>query len=70
MFTKIDKTEATYEITPVHRGWLFLVLGLSLIAVFINGAANPQSWFILIMGWGLGLATLLTNPKKWLTKID
>jgi hypothetical protein len=59
-----------YELKPMSRWYLVLVLALSGLGVYVNGWDSPVTWFLLLMGWGLGLATLLTNPKKWLSKID
>lgn len=52
----------------MSRWWLVLMVALSVLGTLANGWTNPATWFLLMSGWGLGLATLLTNPKKWLTK--
>lgn len=59
-----------YEVKPASRWWLVLMSALSLIGIVGNGWTNPATWFLLVIGWGLGLATLLTNPKTWLSKIE
>lgn len=61
---------SSYELKPMSRWWLVLVLALSSLGIYVNGWDNPATWYLLMMGWGLGLATLLTNPAKWLSKID
>ena len=57
-----------YELKPMSRWFLIVILALSSLGVYANGWDNPVTWFLLLMGWGLGLATLLTNPQKWLSK--
>lgn len=57
-----------YELKPMSRWWMVLMLVMSVVGIAGNGWNNPSTWFLLLNGWGLGLATLLTNPKKWLTK--
>lgn len=59
-----------YEIKPMSRWWLVLCLALSILGIAGNGWANPATWFLLMIGWGLGLSTLLVFPKTWLSKLD
>jgi hypothetical protein len=59
-----------YELKPMSRWWLVVGLALSVLGVYVNGWDNPATWYLLMVGWGLGLATLLTNPRKWLSKLD
>lgn len=59
-----------YEIKPMSRWWLALCLVLSAIGVAANGWDRAETWALLLMGWLLGLATLLTGPKFWLSKLD
>ena len=59
-----------YEIKPVSRWWLVLGLALSTLGIVANGWDNPVTWFLLFIGWILGLVTLLADPRFWLSKID
>lgn len=61
---------SSYELKPMSRWWLVLAWALAALGILVNGWANPATWFLLMIGWMMGLATLLTNPKKWLSKID
>lgn len=59
-----------YELKPMSKGWLALCGALAVLGIVVNGWDNPATWFLLMIGWGLGLATLLTSPKTWLSKLD
>lgn len=59
-----------YEIKPMSRWWLVLCLGGISLGVAVNGWDNFATWFLVLLGWMLGLATLLVFPKTWLSKLD
>lgn len=54
----------------MSRWWLVVGWVLAAVGATANGWDNPATWFLLMAGWGIGLATLLTNPQKWLSKLD
>jgi hypothetical protein len=60
---------SSYELKPMSRWWLVLAVALSILGIFGNGWANPATWYLLMCGWMLGFAAILTNPKRWLSKL-
>lgn len=64
------KHSSTYELKPMSRWWMVYMLALTGFATYVNGWDNAGTWFLLVTSWALGLATLLTNPQKWLSKLD
>lgn len=59
-----------YELKPMSRWWLVLALVLTVVGVAGNGWQNPSTWFLVFCGWMIGFAMILTNPQKWLSKLD
>lgn len=59
-----------YEIRPMSRWWLALVLALCLVVAWVNGWEKPETWALLLFGGGLGVACLLVFPRLTLTKRD
>jgi hypothetical protein len=60
---------SSYELRPMSRWWLVLALGLSAIPILLNGWQNVATWALLFCGWMIGFAMILTNPKRWLSKL-
>jgi hypothetical protein len=60
----------SYELKPESRWWLVLALVLTVVAIAGNGWENPSTWFLIVCGWMIGFAMILTNPKRWLSKIE
>lgn len=67
---KPSEHSSSYELKPMHKGWFAMTLVLAAIGIWANGWSNPATYFLLLIGWGIGLATLLVFPKKWLSKIE
>lgn len=59
-----------YELKPMSRWWLVLVVALASLGVFVNGVANPATWFLLMAGGFIGFALILVFPKTWLSRLD
>lgn len=59
-----------YELKPMSRWWFLLVCGGIALGGAVNGWDNFATWFLVLMGWGLGLATLLVFPRTFLSRLD
>jgi len=59
-----------YELRPMSRWWLVLVLALCLVMAWVNGFEKPSTWALLLFGGALGVSWLLVFPRLNLTKRD
>lgn len=58
-----------YELKPMSRWWLVVVLCLCALAAFVNGLEKVATWALLLFGAGLGFALILVFPRHWLSRI-
>ena len=58
-----------YELKPISRWWIALTSGLVAFGVWGNGITNPASWFLVLAGALWFGAVVLSNPRKWLSKL-
>ena len=59
-----------YEIKPMSRWWLAVLIPYAALGIIINGPANPATWALLVAGFLIGMAWLLIFPRLNLTKRD
>ena len=59
---------SSYEIKPMSRWWLVLVLALAALAVIGSGAFEARTWAVFFCGMMVAAAAVLCFPRTFLTK--
>jgi hypothetical protein len=59
-----------YEVKPMSRWWLVVVLPLVCLPIWLNGFDRIETWGLLFMGWMLGLGMVMVFPRTFLSKLD
>lgn len=65
-----SKHSHLYELKPISRWWLLLVLALCALALFNIGFADWRGWAALFFGTMLGFALIFVFPRLWLSRLE
>lgn len=61
---------SSYEIKPMSRWWLAVVIGAILLGTSVNGFFDWVSWSLIGIGMMAGFAVILVFPRTWLSRLD